>query len=356
MDVFITDETAARQFDKAQTTFNRILEKHSSLLHEAFYLFGGKVTRIRIVGKTLAANILLPFLHLRSEEIKNEQPHLTIDLWDENETGICRDPTSTLPPGGWYAYAERSPTDRFFSQRLPHTFACLDRKNNHLIGSVAWHNQVFVYERAKPLSRPLLEWHNDQHLQIIHGSLVSKNGQGILFVGKSGSGKSTSALTCACQGLSFLAEDYVALERRPDKTFWGHSVYNSVFLEASHLEKFPTLKPFAFHSGQLNEKKVGVILAEVFPDRLERVAPISVLVVVCVGSTAKARLSPVSKAETLLALGPSSLFQIPSRGKSAFTTLTALAETVPSFSLELGTELESLIPCIDSLFRALGQR
>ena len=146
-----------------------------------------------------------------------------------------------------------------------------------MIGSIAWNNRLSVYERGRPLDRPLLEWHNDAHVQVIHAGLVAHHDRGILFAGKGGSGKSTSALACLCAGFDFLSEDFVGLESLPDGSFVGHSIYNSVFLETDHLRRFPTLSPY-FVPGMSYEDKSLLILSQIFPERLKRAVPIRVLV------------------------------------------------------------------------------
>ena len=219
----------------------------------------------------------------------------------------------------------------------------MDRTANRIIGSIAWSDQVFNYERGKPLARPLLEWHNDQNIQVVHTGLVSQNGQGVLFAGKSGSGKSTSALACLCAGFNYLSEDYVGLQMLQNGSFVGHSLYNSVFLDTAHLARFTDLVPYVIRGRSPHEKKSVVILSHVFPHRLERAVPIRVLVLTrVVEGAVDSRTRPASKSEALLALGPSSLLQIPSRGASSFTKLAQLAERVPSYWLELGRDLESI--------------
>src|SRR5262249_23838976 len=152
----------------------------------------GQSVRIRVIGRTLANNITQPFLHLQTSRLGSAIPQLTIDLWDENETGIplrvsSGDTAETEMIGS-------SPDRRFVAQGRLHSFACLDRLTHAIIGAIAWNEQISVYERAKPLARLLLEWCNDYGRQVIHAGLVAYQGQGILFAGKGGSGKSTSSL------------------------------------------------------------------------------------------------------------------------------------------------------------------
>jgi hypothetical protein len=313
-------------------------------------LFGGQCVRIRVVGGELAEHLLRPFSHLQIREDKFTSPRLRIDLWDANKIKV--DCHRQAPPAdqGWTERTVQSPDGRFVGQQLPNTASCLDREQNHIVAAISWSHQIFIYERAKPLARLLLKWHNDQDLQMIHAALVAQGDHGILFIGKSGSGKSTTSLACIQAGLGFLSEDYVSLELA-DGHFIGHSLYNSVFLKTDQLERFPALAPYSIRGRLPHEEKSVIVLSQVYPERLKRAVFIRALVLPRVVDTPNLRIQPVSKGETLLALGPSSLLQIPNRslGVRGFNKLAQLVQAVPSFRLEVGSDLSAIPQCLEDL-------
>jgi hypothetical protein len=336
-------------FHVLQVAFAKALEKNPESFHESFYTFAGQKVHLRVVGRALAKNILPSFAHLQTNGSAPRPPRLTIDLWDQHETGVRCQVRFAHDNLGWTDLIAKSPDSRFVGQQQPHTFACLDRRTSRIIGSISWSEPIGVYERAKPLSRLLLEWHNDQNRQVIHAGLLAWNNQGILLVGKSGSGKSTATLACLCAGFTYLSEDYVGLQRLTDGSFVGHSLYNSVFLNSSHLARFSSLTPYVI-TGRPDEKKSAVILSQVFPERLERVVPIRVLLIPRVTGTRESKISPASKGQALLTLGPSSLLQLASRrGAHSFTTLAQLVEQVPCYWLESGYDLDSIPRCVAEL-------
>ena len=327
----------------------KALEKTPKSFSESFYTFAGQSVRFRIIGSDLAKHLTAPFSHLQTNGSVPLFPQLTIDLWDENATGISCQVRPTDADCRWTQVTATSPDYRFVGQRLPNTFSCFDRITNHIVGSIAWHEQMYIYERAKPLARLLVEWHNDRKMQVIHAGLVARNGRGILFAAKSGSGKSTAALACLCGGFDYLGEDYVCLQGLADGSFLGHSLYNSVFLETHHLMRFPHLLPHVI-KGRPSEEKSVVILSQVFPERLERVVQIRALVIPHVAGTQESRIYPASKGQALLAIGPSSLLQIPSRRVTrGFNTLAQLVERVPCYWLELGYDLDSIPRCLEGI-------
>ena len=170
MDVLTTDASGSRQFSVMQSTFAKLMEQSPGEVHESFYTFGGLSAHFRIIGPHLAKHILRPFSHLCTDVSKSAVPELTIDLWDENLTGV-RCQLGSPEGAGWTAVTATSEDGRFVGQQLPNTLTSLDRKTKHRVGSIAWSDRVFIYEHAKPLSRPLLEWHNDRGVQVIHANI-----------------------------------------------------------------------------------------------------------------------------------------------------------------------------------------
>jgi len=172
---------------------------------------------------------------------------------------------------------------------------------------------------------------------------VAKNGQGVLLIGKSGSGKSTSSLACLCGGLDFLGEDYIGLEITPKGSVIGHSLYNSVFLERAHLRRFKELSPYVIVGQHTKEEKATIVLSEAFGPQLKPSVPIRALGLTRVnGQSLKSQFRFASKGEALLGLGPSCLFQIPSRGAESFPKLVELTNLVPSYHLDLGSDLNTI--------------
>jgi len=345
MQISVSEACASHQFSVLQAGFEEAWKRQSHSYSETIFSFGRRSARFRIVGQNLAEEILRPFDHLRSIHSNSDPIHLTIDLWDENETEVRCQIGPTLEQDGWNQITAISTENRFIGQQTPNTLSCLDRKAQHLIGSIAWSDRMFIYERAKPLAKLLLYWYTDQQLQVLHGGLVSRNGQGILIAGKSGSGKSSSALACFCGGFGFLGEDYIGLQHLKNGEFVGHSIYNSVFLETDHLAQFPSLRPYILKGRLPHEKKSVVILSGIFPNRLERTTPIRALVLPRLsGQAIESRIGAASKGEALLALGPSSLLEIPSpsRGVKGFNTIAQLVQQIPCYWMELGTDLKSI--------------
>lgn len=322
---------------------------------ESSYILAGQHARVRIVGPTLAELLGGPFTHLGIREAVSPTPSLTIDLWNEDETGIpCPvAPSDDERESRWRigdGVLSLSTDRRFVSYQLRQSLVCLDRKSYQIIGWMASAKHLTLYERGKPLHIILSMWLHDRNIQVIHAGLISRNGQGVLFPGMGGVGKSTSTLACLSAGLDYLGDDCIGLQVVAEGSFVGHSLYNSTWLDPDHMARFPLLPPHAIHGLYPWEEKSLVLLSHVFPRRLSRLAPIRVLALPRIVDASSTRFRPASKAETLLRLIPSSLLQqLLPPGVSGFQRLAQLAEHVPSYWLELGRDLREIPRAVEQL-------
>jgi hypothetical protein len=313
-------------------------------VHESFYLLAGRPVRMRVVGDRLAEHLHLPFVHLA---INNPiaPPDLTVDFWDESETGISC-PMGPLLHDDWTddpVSVARSNDRRIFATRLRQSMTVFDRKTRQIFGCSFQPQRFSLYERGRPLHVPLSVWHFDHDAPIIHAALVSKEDKGILFAGNSGAGKTTSALSCLAAGFKYLSEDQVALGDSIDGVFTGHSLYNSTYVEQGHLTHFPSLAVHTIAGVYPDEVKYLIFLASLFDFHMESNTRISAVVLPRILKCRGSRVRTAAKAEALLALAPSSLIVgMLSSGMGGFKKLARLVEHVPCYVLELGRNVNDI--------------
>lgn len=349
MPMTLPEAAGARLRQTMLVAFDRAMAKRPDLVHESFYLFGGRRVRMRIVGRDLSEHLVRPFSHLKAKNSDDSSLQLTIDVWDETETNIHCQAIPSNGDAGQTKFTAVSTDGCLLLQQRPGVLNCYNKGTQHIMSSVMWGTQLSVYEQYKPFGRALLEWHNQQDVQIIHAALVSRDGKGALFLGTSGSGKSTSSSACLAGGLSFLSEDFVGLEKLSDDSFIGHSLYNSVFLETDHLTRFPRLAPYAKY-GLPHDEKSALVLSELFPEKLERAVPVKVLILPRIVDADKPVVRPASKSEAI-SVGAGSFLELPTQGlgKHGLDRLVQLAEQVPSYWLDLGRNLALIPGCVDEL-------
>lgn len=355
------DFDCAAAFKALQAAFELAMERRPDCLCESFYTFAGRTVRFRIVGRELAEQIGRPFAHLVADTMISPVSDLAIDLWDQEEAGIsCWGASTPHDVGSRQPSRDEvltiSSSGRFVGHQLLRSRAWLDRQARHLIGWTRSASQLSLYERGKPFHPLLCVWYYDRDVQVIHAGLVSLNGKGVLLPGMGGVGKSTSAVACLCAGFDFLGDDYVGLQVLADGSFVGHSLYSSTWLEPDHMARFPVLPLHAIRGLYPWEDKSLILLSDLFPKRLERIAPIRVLALPRVVDSSQSRIRPASKGEGLREIAPTSLFGVtPRPGARGFKRLAQLVERIPSYWLELGRDLSQIPQRVEELL-ALATR
>lgn len=354
--------TRPPKFDGACTfkamldAFGEAWKLHPSKRWQSTGTFAGRGARIRVVGVQSAIKLTRALSHLMVS-YDSDGAQLKIDIWDQSETSIsCPaefEPVEKHIAGStWYVefgLILGSSEDAFVGCQRPQVLAWYSRETQHLVCCIQTSENLPLYDLGKPLLFPLLLWHSDQGMEVIHACLISKGGQGVLFAGRGWVGKSTSALACIEGGFSYLGDDYIALETIEDGSFAGHSLYSSTWLMANHLTRFPKLTPHAIYARNPEQEKSLVFLSDVYPTQLASVAPIRLIVLPRVTAALSPRVRPASRAEALFALAPKSLILLPNSGGKGMEKLVQLIERVPRFWLEFAQNLSKVPNRIEEL-------
>ncbi len=333
-----SDGEAESAWADLSSEFDRSTRTHRSILTERFYVFGGGVARIRVVGLALADLFDRPFAHLRLENQPIQEPDLKIDLVDASETGIpCKLRSSPLVRG----HMSSSADGHLLVQERESIKSAFDRREGRIVSLVADAAFLPLSEHSSPLHLMLLLWHRDRGLPMAHAGLVAIDGSAVLLGGPGGAGKSTVSLCCLLDGFSYLSDDYVALEALTDGTFVGHGLYATARVVPDHLKRFPQLHSQALKGTRPEEDKNVVQLAAHFSNQLKSSARIRALVLPRVCDGQETIIRPATKTEALLRLAPSSVLQLPlgKSGRDSFDHLARMIESVPTFWMELGPDL-----------------
>ena len=323
-------------------------------VRESLCEFGGKPVRLRVVGAQLAHHIQRTFAHLERDDCGTATHALRIDLWDEADTGVApprdmaRDPSALTAQIGSGVATIRA-GGRVIGYERSTSITWLDRAAGHMIGWRASADRLSVEERSKPIPLVLRIWYYDQDINVIHAGLVATGGYGALIGGRTGAGKSTTALSCLAAGFDYLGDDEIGLERCADGSYIGHSLYNSVRPPRA-LPGEPSVRCASPPS--LETEKPLLFVAELEPQRVRRRVPLRALVLPRIAATPESRLQPLSRGEALLRLSATALFTPLGLGARAFDRLTHFIASVRFSSLELGRDAASIHRCVE---RALSE-
>lgn len=353
--------TAAEPPDRLaamERAFAEALGRHRDALREETYEIAGRAVRLRVVGRRLAMRTHRAFAHLRQAGAA-PAPRLSIDVWDEEETGVPFLPhaADTELERRWIACdgtITASAGGRYVSFRYQESVTILDRRAQRMVSCRRSGSHLSSGEVSKPYVLMLSVWLHDRAVQVLHCGLVARRGAGVLLPGVSGTGKSTTAITAATQGLDFLGDDFIGLEHRDGREFLGHSLFATACLTRGTLERLPALRADAVADDVPGEEKPIVFVSELYPARMRSTVPLRALALVRIRQP-RTEILPARRAEALRALAASTLHTVvPRPGREALERMGALAEQVPAFWLHLGPDLEDIGPAIDRILSQVG--
>ena len=316
---------------------------------DRYYTFGGLTVLLRFAGPALIPIITPAFAHLAARPVSS--PDLTICLWDTASTGI------RIPPLPWSEdqYLQFGLIDGFNSGRFKtlhqHALQMIDLEENKAIYWIPDSREAPYYHSITPL-RTTLHWWLDKHdLFVVHAAAVGTSERGVLVTGKGGAGKSTTALSCIDHGLDYIGDENCLISIAPEP--YAHSIYSSGTLEAEDVGRFPSLDSSLCNANRLHVEKAVYHLFDSYQQSLPSGIPIKAVFVPRVSGRPATSIQRRSSAQTLVALAPGSLFQLPGAGRNSFRAMADLLRAVPCYTLELGTDFSKIPIVIKDFLRNL---
>ena len=316
----------------AQATQQQPLIKHTVQIAEA-------TVCLRFAGSALEAALLPALAHLTSAEIAD--PTVIMDLWDTASTGV-RPPPPPFTATDYHRYGQRALTDngRFaimHTPTVPLLFA-YDRAARHGFFWTADANALSIYERAAPV-QTLFHWAlREFGWQIVHAAAVGTEQGGVLLIGNTGAGKSTTALSCLTQdGLRLLSDDKCLV--RLDPAPQALAAFSSGKIKADMLEHLPQFRHKL--QGWDASYKAGKGLVFLYPDYAERLITtfaIKALVITCVARQAQASIRPVPSVAAFRVFGPSTVIWLPGAEADNYHFTAELVRRLPCYQLDLALE------------------
>jgi hypothetical protein len=315
---------------------------------QRFYEIGGFTIRLSFANPTLVSYIAPALAHIAMPPVSD--PLLTIFLFDSNSTN------SEIPTLPWHEdqYARRGEILEFTTERIHISYqwgtqalSLLDKKESIAIYWISDSKQIPYWDTGAPLLSILQLFFGGKGLQMVHGGAVGMPEGGVLLVGKGGSGKSTSALSCINSELFYAGDDYLLVAHNPPPT--AHSVYCTGKVNSCDAEKFQFLNLAVSNRDRLDKEKALYFLNDRFPTKIIKNFPIRAILIPRITSKSRAYLEPASTRDALTAMVPSTIIQMPFAGKKACEIMTRIAMDVPCYYFNVGSDLAQIPKAILSL-------
>lgn len=298
---------------------------------------GDKTMALNFSGDTLLPIFFKAFDHL--ETVSSSINELQIYFWDSESTN-----TATIDSVPWKNEERNhlglidSFTDgRYFTLQQPGSEAIymLDSEKNIGYYWVSTISNIPYWESDFPLRMFLHWWLIGTSYQPVHAGAVGTEKGGLLLVGKGGSGKSTSTLSCLNTNLKIAGDDYVLLDTQ------SKAVFSLFSLSKLNLNSIELLKNEQINIDELAppiDGKYRIKLHPKFESSMIHCIPLVAVLLPQVTTQKNTTIVPCSSAQSLLALAPTTLFQLPGLREESFKKMSDFVRTIPSFHLLLGTE------------------
>jgi hypothetical protein len=331
--------------------------EQSTGLIERFYDLGGYSIRLCFAGAALIPHLTPALAHRATSPTK--APDLTICLWDTASTG------SAMPPPAWGgdAYGARGEIIGFNDDRNQTNFQLdgpglrvaaanlLDHRWDTALYWIPDATEFPFHERSAPLRMILNWWMSRRGRQVIHAGAVGTAQGGVLLAGKGGSGKSTVALACLQSKFLYASDDYLLLSGDPSP--FAHSLYSSAKLHGDQIHRLPHLLTVVSNKERPAEEKAVLFLNDYCPQKLTAGFPIRAILLPRVTGLKETRFKRAYGAASLTALAPSTIFQTAGAGAPALQQLAWLVRQVPSYVLEIGTDIPRIPAVVKQLLSEL---
>jgi len=305
---------------------------------------GGIAVNAHIVGRDLA--------HLFARSLARageaaQLPALTLQLWDEQATGVAPGPVTEQQDGivKFGAAGERlgfTEDGRFLHFSTPHFDIRLDRNAEHAVGWVRSDRTLMPWHRTRPLQTLFVPWLGGRGRIVVHAAMVAHRGLGIVMAGPPHSGKSTTIAACAAAGLDVLGDETIAIEIRDDRV-WGHCLHGAVKLRRQGLHRHPVPDGETETLGApWQEEAVVAFLDSAFPGQVVASAKIVALGFPHLVPEPDTTTAVMSPGQALRKLTGSVLSVEPGRVGSMFDAAAEVAMRVATYSVAVGCSAERI--------------
>jgi hypothetical protein len=333
-------------FEAVQNAFIEA-ERTADVSTSHYFDIDSQIVWMQFAGNALASRVTPALDHLSCPP--SDTPHLTIYLWDSVSTNY------PFPLHPWSSSAPSTFRDGFRQEEerilyhddryrmyfyLAEMMLMLDFQQGKAVFWVEDARQLDFYERGAPLRSLLDWWFSGYDRQFAHAAAVGTSEGGVLLIGKGGSGKSTSALSCLDSPLQIAGDDSCIVGSKP--TPYVHSLYNSAKLHPENLQNLPHLRDKITNSDMLDTEKAMFYLHRSYSRKFIKKFPLSALLVPNITGERHTSFRPASPAACLIALAPSTIFQLVNLGETPLQFMSRLVRKLPSYHLDLGTDLDQI--------------
>ncbi len=343
--VTVSEEFQADYFAKTLALFHRA-NRVSKTASEVNIKLAGVPIRLLFASSACREHLLSALSHLVVKK-KDEQPEFTLCIWES----VTTETTMLPPPCDRGNFTDRGDIWGFTSERYRYAFNygefslnLFDREKKLGIFWVESPKNLPYWSTAAPL-RTLLHWCMEMTgRQLLHAAAVGIDDRAVLLTGAGGSGKSSSALHCLCDGMQFAGDDYVVAQLQPEPLVFP--IYSSAKVNHDNRESFPELAELIVHEGGGQEKTIF----QLYPAKQQHIPASMQLVGVLTPRIQLKKQSEIFTPQTSREIERAASFttvsQLPYAGSETYEFVENLVASLPSFCIDLAESSDDVIAAV----------
>lgn len=185
---------------------------------------------------------------------------------------------------------------------------------------------------------------------LIHAAAVGNQDGAVLLTGKSGAGKSVTAIRCLFEGMDFYGDDIVGISNNNQPLV--HSIFASAKVFQKDCQTIAGLEKYSHLNNISPNNKEVFFLEEHFKRQLPLQGPIKAILHLA-QSEGKAAISPTSVANVLNVVGSTSCAIFPYSHQKHTLQLISLFKHVPCFNFELGNQVDNIAPSLRQFLKSM---
>ncbi len=317
---------------------------------DRWFRMAGLTLRFRFLGSNLVPIMTPSFGHLAiAPQAGADQ---TIHCWDcsslEMDLPAAPVPMEAFTPRGEIRGLDENLVNAAFD-RFGRMLSVYDLPGKEAFFCVGEASAIPRFERAEPI-RGLLSWFMRRHgRQLIHAGAVGFADGGVLLIGRSGAGKSNTALGILNSDLRLASDDFCAFS--VDDTPTAFSIYSSAKTMESDWDRHPFLRDLAPDIDPLGDKII-YFLNDTVPEKLIANFPLKAILLLRRGGET-CGFRPVADNDALSACASDTARLLPGAGPEVLHNLARLIRRLPCFELQLGPDPNRIPSTIIDLLAAL---
>ncbi len=314
-----------------------------------FGIAGEKIRLVFSDDKSIP-EFIRPLSHLLTPTCSN--PDFTLYIMEDDNSPIHRYKADLFPRSGEVPYlcGENNHVCFYWNQYAQaYAMHILDFKKSK---GYFWKNirlETSMWDLLSPLRMFFHSYFIRKDKVMLHAGAIGFEDKGLLLVGKGGSGKSNTVLSCIDGELLILSDDYLILEK--NYPVIAYSLYSDAKFKMEDINRMPFLINYYDKKISSASYKAVTFLNEVIPKKLMKSTEIKAILAPKISD--HTLIKSIPKHQVLNSVLPSTIMQIPQSIEKVISVTRNAVDLLPCYQLCLGKNYREVVEVMSKFLSAI---